>query len=566
VQPLLTPPAPSLSLSPLRIATYFSRTAPFRSLSHKSYRPVVVLSFRSDAVLSSGEPWMFHLTNAVLYAVCAWLFVHVMLRPWHSGATATEPAVLAMLWFTTHPIHTEAVTSLVGRAEVMAAICGMLATKLCFSSNRVGTGVVVLLLGCLCKETALMFPAIMLGVDLSTAVLAPAETRTPPSSPSRLLRSAAMVTLIVGYLALRVWLTGGTQTVATSFQDNFMQHLGPMDKLRTAIYIQATYIWLLLCPRSLSCDYSFAVIRPVRAWAAPEMAFAAVIISGVLAWARYGILTLRRSGVVTPLLALGWTLGPLVPASHIVPIGTVLAERLLFIPSIGMAILVAHIAACAASRSRLHGGVVRIVVVACTCWFALSTVRRNPDWADIDTLHTRDFETHPDSIKLLLAAADRNKDRDFGYAFECASRAQALVDAEPPGPGSRAPPFNAGLTMMASLKTKTDGWSEANATEAVQLATRVVNEIGYNNSGGNAGWSSIHKVRGLPGVLHTPFRMFECIFPCSAHTVLTPSSSLGTGVPIRYLESLTSSLRHPLVINRCWRKRRLPSALQYCTM
>jgi hypothetical protein len=181
-------------------------------------------------------------------------------------------------------------------------------------------------------------------------------------------------------------------------------------------------------------------------------------------------------------------------------------------------------------------------------------------------LHTRDFETHPDSIKLLLAAADRNKDRDFGYAFECASRAQALVDAEPPGPGSRAPPFNAGLTMMASLKTKTDGWSEANATEAVQLATRVVNEIGYNNSGGNAGWSSIHKVRGLPGVLHTPFRIVECIFPCSAHTVLTPSSSLGTGVPIRYLESLTSSLRHPLVINRCWRKRRLPSALQYCTM
>lgn len=445
---------------------------------------MVTLSFRLDAMVTA-EPWLFHLTNVALYGVCVWMVATHLLAPLCGEKVNLEAVFLATLWFTTHPVHTEAVTSLVGRAEVLAAICGVLGTRWA-SNGRILPAMAIFGVGCLCKETAVMIPAIVAGVDVAAEVFGPSHDKH-----SRIPRIVAMITTAGGYLALRTWITGGTQTVATSYVDNFLQHLGPMDKLRTALYIQAVYMQLLLCPTQLSCDYGFAVIKPVRAWLSPEMGAVTVVLSGIVVWAVYAVTTLRRTGRTLPLLTLAWTLGPLIPASHIVPIGTVLAERLLFVPSIGVAMLLAHVVTTV--RPRLVWPL-RFGVLVSALWFGAMTVRRNPDWVDIATLHTRDLATHPTSIKLLQAAADRNKEHNFDYAFECAEQAQRLVDREPPGPGEFAPPFDAGVSTMAFLKTKTDSWSKANATESLQYSLRVINEIGYNNSGGNAGWSNIHKV------------------------------------------------------------------------
>ena len=89
--------------------------------SHKSYRPLTVLSFRFNFLHGGLQPRGYHAVNVLLHgAVSALVFVLaaselVALRP--------SAALAAGLLFAVHPVHTEAVAGIVGRAELLAARC-----------------------------------------------------------------------------------------------------------------------------------------------------------------------------------------------------------------------------------------------------------------------------------------------------------------------------------------------------------------------------------------------------------------------------------------------------------
>jgi len=108
------------------------------SSSHKSYRPLTVLSFQVDHYiqgdLTTAE--QFHRTNTILYAVCCALVVFFLDALAFRGSQGRrrdwsfENWVLSAtgLLFAVHPLHTEAVASIVGRAEILSAIFFCLAT------------------------------------------------------------------------------------------------------------------------------------------------------------------------------------------------------------------------------------------------------------------------------------------------------------------------------------------------------------------------------------------------------------------------------------------------------
>ncbi|XP_041452725.1 protein O-mannosyl-transferase TMTC2-like [Lytechinus variegatus] len=90
--------------------------------SHKSYRPLCVLSFRLNYALGELDPFGYHLTNVILHVIATGLFVNVARR-----FLRGSPSVLfAGLLFASHPIHTEAVAGVVGRADVGACIFTLL--------------------------------------------------------------------------------------------------------------------------------------------------------------------------------------------------------------------------------------------------------------------------------------------------------------------------------------------------------------------------------------------------------------------------------------------------------
>lgn len=77
--------------------------------SHKSYRPLTVLTFRFNYLLHGLDPWGYHLGNLFLHLVCTLLFGWLCTSEVF-GAAQPQLGMLAMLLFAVHPVHTEAVS------------------------------------------------------------------------------------------------------------------------------------------------------------------------------------------------------------------------------------------------------------------------------------------------------------------------------------------------------------------------------------------------------------------------------------------------------------------------
>ncbi len=94
--------------------------------SHKSYRPLTVLTYRWNYALTALEPWTYHAVNVALHAIVVALFYR-----FSCGFLNSKAAFAGGVLFATHPVHVEAVTGVVGRAELLSGIFFLLAI-LCY--------------------------------------------------------------------------------------------------------------------------------------------------------------------------------------------------------------------------------------------------------------------------------------------------------------------------------------------------------------------------------------------------------------------------------------------------
>lgn len=87
--------------------------------SHGSYRPFCVLTFRFNYFLGGFQPWGYHLINVLLHCLATGLLVRVARNVLPKTKSSIGP-LIAGLTFASHPIHTEAVAGVVGRADLAA--------------------------------------------------------------------------------------------------------------------------------------------------------------------------------------------------------------------------------------------------------------------------------------------------------------------------------------------------------------------------------------------------------------------------------------------------------------
>ncbi|XP_033127053.1 protein O-mannosyl-transferase TMTC4-like isoform X2 [Anneissia japonica] len=102
----------------------------YKKESHKSYRPLPVLTFRFNYWLSGGlNPLGFHITNVLLHMlvsamslpVCSILFGGVPVFECNRWSHP-RASLLCSLLFAVHPVHTESVSAIVGRADLLCAV------------------------------------------------------------------------------------------------------------------------------------------------------------------------------------------------------------------------------------------------------------------------------------------------------------------------------------------------------------------------------------------------------------------------------------------------------------
>ena len=80
------------------------------------FRPATFATLALDQAVSGGKPFGFHLLNVMLHAAVTWLLYVLLLAILGASPQSKSVALAAALLFAVHPIHTEAVASIVGCA------------------------------------------------------------------------------------------------------------------------------------------------------------------------------------------------------------------------------------------------------------------------------------------------------------------------------------------------------------------------------------------------------------------------------------------------------------------
>src|ERR1700726_2425081 len=154
------------------------------------FRPVTFSTFALDWKIGGGHPFLFHLVNLVLHAAVTWLLYLLLQTILRSSPGGNTAAFVSALLFAVHPIHTEAVASIVGRAELLASGF-LLAAWILHIRDREISALACFVLALLSKESAVVFlPLVAIG-DYAGDKWKPA---------SRYLRIAGLTLLYLGVL------------------------------------------------------------------------------------------------------------------------------------------------------------------------------------------------------------------------------------------------------------------------------------------------------------------------------------------------------------------------------
>jgi protein O-mannosyl-transferase len=408
------------------------------------YRPFTTLSYLANyAVLGNAEaPFGYHAINFLLHAINVLLVFALSLRFFRKTRTAF---FIAALW-SVHPVLTESVTNIAGRADLLAA-ASVLGGLFAYLKGVEATGwrrpawfaglSAITALGVFSKESAVVIVGAILLYELTFG------RRPDPFGAIAVLTPVALM------LYVRHEVLSHTLPMEIPFTDNPIAWAGFAEGRLTALNVLGHYFLLLLWPAHLSADYSWSQIPLARNWIVGLSVLTVIPLTVLLfRWNRFAFFLF--------VLGLAW----LAPASNLLfPIGTIMAERFLYLTALGfVACLVPALLAVAEKAGAARAAPVLICLLIAT--LAARTWERNRDWNDNLTIATASVRTSPQSFKThdLLANVLFTEDPAHGNldrVIEESERSLAILD---PLPDQRKPAdpyrFAANCYMLRGTYTK----------------------------------------------------------------------------------------------------------------
>ncbi len=399
------------------------------------YRPFTTLTYLFNyAILGNGpDPAGYHAVNFAIHAANIVLVYLLGLLIFRRPGPALA---LAGLW-AVHPVLTESVTNIVGRADLLAGF-GVLAALLCHTQAAGSSGrrraawlagiALATAIGIFSKESAI---AVLAVLPLYDWLFGGRDFR------GRIAGYIAMLPAIAAYFCFRTAMMSHSPIAVVPFGDNPLVGADFVAARLTAIKVIGKLFLLCLWPAALSCDYSYNQI-PLFSWSAswPNLAallsLAACTAAAVAAW-KY-----RRRAPALAFFIAFWFVALAPTANIAVLIGTIMAERFLYLPSIafaGCAVLAIgaiarRLAASPGAARRTAGIAVALICLA----YALRTVVRNGDWRDDLALFRSAVNVSPASLKTHSSYAIFLADKqppDLDAAVHEAGQAMAILSTIP---------------------------------------------------------------------------------------------------------------------------------------
>ena len=344
------------------------------------YRPLTFFTFAMNWIAAGYKPLGYHAINLLLHTAVVLLLFFVLRNILEGSANYELVCFAAALLFAVHPLHTEAVSSVVGRSELLAAGF-LLAAWLCHLEDRYVSSLVCVVLALLSKESAIGLLPLVAAGDYAKGQL---------KSWTRYAAIAGVSLLYLGGL----WkIQGGHFGAATvSVLDNPLTLLPASLRVLNAVRIAWKYVALLVLPITLSCDYSYNQIplyADVRHLLIPAVAATALLLAWI--WAIWR----KRTGYIVA--GAVYFAGFAATSNILTRTGTIFGERLAYLPSAGFCLLVALAWRWLAERHRHAAMAVLALLVAA---LGIRTAVRNRDWRDNAALYTAAGDAVPNSAKM----------------------------------------------------------------------------------------------------------------------------------------------------------------------
>jgi protein O-mannosyl-transferase len=358
------------------------------------YRPLTTFSYLLNyAILGNGtNPAGYHWVNLALHAVNVSLVYALGILIF--GAPAPGLA-LAAIWGL-HPLLTEGVTNIVGRADLLAAL-GILVGLLSHFRAMAGAGwrksgwLIVLALSqtiaLFSKENGVVLPALMLSYDLVWSERAVWRRR---------IASYAVLALpLIAFFVLRSQLH---MHLEVPFHKNPLVGAAFWAARMTAWKVIGRFLWLFIWPDHLSADYSYNSV-PLFQWPPARWEDLQALIGLALCVAGIALaLRLRRENKPVCFFLLFFFIA-LAPTSNLfILIGSAMSERFMYLPAIGLTGCAVGLV-CALSRRYWHPALGKALWAAAgILCLALGarTYARNVDWRDEATLWRSVTDVNPD--------------------------------------------------------------------------------------------------------------------------------------------------------------------------
>ncbi|MFQ5480850.1 MAG: tetratricopeptide repeat protein [Thermodesulfobacteriota bacterium] len=355
------------------------------------YRPLYLFSFALDYRIYGSSPWGWHLTNICLHIINSVLVYFFALSLLSGRGDLDEPtrrvglaALGAALVFAVHPVHTESVAWIKGRDDMLACvfILASFIFYIAYSHRQKGlkyycASIITFIPALLSKEMALTLPLLFILYELCF-------------KPSGLRRGKGLTALVpffvlAGlYLGVRTAVTG--QVAQTAY---FGGGLGPA--LFTTARGFVRYFSLLTIPLNQCGDY---LAFPLSYGLTPRVILSILIVGAFLA-----------AGVVSyffflrPLAFLiFWFFVTMMPVSNIIPLKILLAERFLYIPSVGIFVLFGMVFSGVLEKARPRAGLRRFLIITALLvmtLYAFAAVERNRVWRDERTFWSDVIAKYP---------------------------------------------------------------------------------------------------------------------------------------------------------------------------
>jgi tetratricopeptide (TPR) repeat protein len=364
------------------------------------YRPTLAISLALDSTLWGFRPGFFHLTNVLLHLGVLFLVARLAI----SMGAGRGVAILAALIFALHPVHVEAVVWIAARNDLLMSL-GILGCLLAYRRATLpgfrGASWSVLALGAqvfalLSKELAVVLPPLLV---LSDILPRPADGPGPSYRTWRraIIRSLPFWMVTALFVAYRL-------PALAQLADQHRQAGGFLSRVPGALEILARYCLLIVFPVHMQPIYDLPRPSSLAApWPFLGLLLLACLVILLIHWWRR-----------VPLAAYGiaWFLVTVAPVVDLMPPflrDMAMADRYLYLPSVGCCLLLAEILSGLIRPAALQGRALRkragwgifILVLSLYAW---SLLRYAPVWQSDVALSGRMAEVAPRSANVQFNA------------------------------------------------------------------------------------------------------------------------------------------------------------------